>query len=76
MVEVQWVDSTGRSDWHEPDQAAALDKQLDCISVGYLTGESDQSVTISQGTGSLGNYLSSMAIPKVAVVKMTQLRKR
>ena len=76
IVEIQWVDSTGRSDWHDPQQAVDLDGLLECVSVGYLISETPRSVTISQGSGSMGNYLSSMAIPRVAIVKLTQVRKR
>jgi hypothetical protein len=74
LVEVEWVDSTGRSDWHEPDEAKRLLDMLICRSSGYLVADDERGIVITQGVGEMGNWLSSMAIPREAIRKITKLK--
>lgn len=74
LIEVEWIDSTGRSDWHDPADARLLLSKMHCRSVGYLVADEKDGIIISQGVGAYGGWLSSMAIPRAAVLKMVKLR--
>ena len=73
VVEVLWVDSTGRGEWHQPEEAAELLDKMDCRSVGYLVSEDERGVVIALGAGGLGQYLDSMAIPRQAILTLARL---
>jgi hypothetical protein len=73
VVEVEWVDSTGHSEWHEPDQARELLGKLECRAAGYLIADEPEGIIVTLGFGGLGQYLDSMAIPRAAIVSMTRL---
>jgi hypothetical protein len=70
-VEVEWVDSHGMEGWHPTDDAVALLDKLRCRSVGYLVADDERGVVIALGEGS-EQLLSSMAIPRQAIVKVTR----
>ena len=74
VIEVLWVDSTGRSEWHEPDEATELLGKMDCRSVGYLVSEDERGVVLALGAGGLGQYLDAMAIPRQAILSTSRLR--
>lgn len=74
LVEVAWVDSTGHSEWHEPDAAKELLGKMDCLVAGYLIQDEPEGIVVALGTGGLGQLLDSMAIPRAAIVKLTKLR--
>ena len=76
MVEVEWVDSAGRSDWHELDEASRLLERLACRSVGYMVIDNADGIVLTQGVGAMGLWLSSMAIPRSAIRNVTTLRRR
>jgi hypothetical protein len=73
LVEVEWLDSTGHGEWHDPEEAKELLTKLACLSVGYLVADEPTGIVISLGVGDVGQYLDSMAIPRVAIVSMTRL---
>lgn len=74
LVEVLWVDSTGHSEWHEPDEARDLLRKVECRAAGYLVCDEPEGIVIALGAGGLGQYLDSMAIPRAAIVEMTRLK--
>jgi hypothetical protein len=73
VVEVEWVDSTGHSEWHEPTEAKELLTKLECRSAGYLIADEPGGIIVALGVGGLGQYLDSMAIPRVAITSMRRL---
>jgi hypothetical protein len=72
IVEVLWVDSTGHSEWHEPDEAKELLTKLECRSAGYLVQDEPEGIVIALGAGGLGQYLDSMAIPRAAIISVVR----
>ena len=73
IVEVTWVDSTGRGEWHDPEEAAELLDKLACRSAGYLVHEDERGVVLALGAGGLGQYLDAMAIPRQAILSVARL---
>lgn len=74
LVEVRWVDSTGRSEWHDPEEASDLLMKMDCLVAGYLIEDKPEGIVVSLGAGTLGQFLDSMAIPRAAIVSVTHLK--
>lgn len=68
---VEWLDSGGRNGWHEPDEECAA---MECVSVGWVTDESDSAVTI---TGHMQKkprfHHSDITIPKCAITKRLRI---
>lgn len=68
---VAWLDSGGRDGWHEPDKECSA---MECVSVGWVTAESDSAVTI---TGHMQKeprfHHSDITIPKCAITKRLRL---
>jgi len=75
LVEVEWVDSTGHSEWHTPEAATELLTKMECLAAGYLLEDTPEGIVIALGAGALGQRLDSMAIPRAAIVSMTRLSK-
>jgi hypothetical protein len=73
IVEVEWVDSTGHSEWHQPEEAQELLTKLDCRSAGYLIADEPDGIIVALGIGAFGQYLDSMAIPRTAIRSLTRL---
>jgi hypothetical protein len=73
LVEVEWVDSMGHAEWHEPDEARELLDMMDSRLSGYLVVDDERGIIVTQGTGELGKWLNSMAIPRAAIVSLTRL---
>lgn len=73
-VLVDWVDSTGRGEWHEPDEASELLTKMGCQSAGFLIEDKPEGIVIALGHGGLGQVLDSMAIPRAAIVKISPLK--
>ena len=73
VVEVAWVDSTGRSDWHDPEEATELLDKLACRSAGYLVHEDELGIVLALGAGGMGQYLHAMAIPRQAILSVVRL---
>ncbi len=73
VVEVEWVDSTGRSGWHDPDEATELLTKMECLVAGYLIEDKPEGIVVALGAGGLGQRLDSMAIPRAAIVSVTRL---
>lgn len=75
VVEIQWVDSTGRGEWHQPEEARELLTKLDCRSAGYLVADEPGGIIVALGIGAFGQYLDSMAIPRASISSMRVLAK-
>ncbi len=73
LVEVEWLDSTGHSGWHDPDEATELLTKLECLVAGYLIEDKPEGIVVALGAGGLGQRLDSMAIPRGAIVSVTRL---
>ena len=73
LVEVQWVDSTGHDGWHAPEEALENLDKMECLAAGYLVAEDEKGIVIALGHGALGQHLSSMAIPRAAVLRVRRL---
>jgi len=67
LVEVEWNDSAGHSDWHDPDDARQSLDQMACISAGYMAEDDERGILLVMGAGAVGQWLSSMAIPRHAI---------
>lgn len=75
ITEVLWVDSTGHSEWHTPEESTGLLEQFECRSAGYLVHEDERGVVLALGAGSTGQFLHAMAIPRAAILSMSTKRK-
>ena len=62
LVEVEWMDSTGRSDWHHPDEATELLTKMECLAAGYLLEDAPEGIVVALGAGGLGQRLSLIHI--------------
>lgn len=78
IVEVFWVDSYSRSGWEDADEMLKNldDKDIGCLTVGYLLRETDDRVTIIQSQAGVGNIGDAMTIPKRAILEMSTLKAR
>ena len=74
VVEVEWVDSAAHGEWATPDEVHALLDKLTCRSVGYLLHDDERGVLLALGAGAVGQYLSTMAIPRAAILDIRHLR--
>ena len=68
-VRVDWIDSMGSSGWHEHRKS-----DLRCTSVGMLYDETDESVVIALNRSAY-NHGDYIEIPKIAIKKITKLKK-
>lgn len=75
MVEVEWIDSTGRQGWHEPHEDDELLTVMDCLAVGYLVRDKPEGIVVALGIGTFGLHLDSMAIPREAIRAIHRLRR-
>ncbi len=67
---VEWVDSTGRDGWQEADQDTGIS---DCLSVGFLHRETENSITLVQSYADVGSWVGNITIPKVAIIRQHRL---
>ena len=66
IVIIEWVDSVRASDWTYVEDVD--EKPMDCISVGFLMKETDDSVTIAQNYGLKPEQVCNiMTIPKCSI---------
>lgn len=75
MVEVEWIDSLGQHGWHPHDADDDLLDELACRSVGYLVQDDTRGIVIIQSVQK-DSRDNSIAIPRVAIQKVTRLRAR
>ena len=78
IVEVEWIDSahhqgwTARSEWIE---SLKEKKYSVCRTAGYLLQKTRDSVVIVQSQSDVDHMDAAMVIPRVAVTKITVLKK-
>jgi hypothetical protein len=76
LIIVEWVDSNGDSRWHNKHDAACS-KISHCWSVGALLSQDEEQIVIApSGDPAIGNVLYELAIPRVAVKRIRELRVR
>lgn len=73
IVEVEWSDSTGRDGWHSPEEAVENLDKMQCLAAGYLVADDERGIVLALGHGALDQHLSSMAIPRHAIVSVRHL---
>jgi hypothetical protein len=70
---IEWVDSTGNGDWHEPEQAIDNLDRMRCHAVGQVIADDKRGIVMVLSVGDAGIVLSSMAIPRRAIVSLKRL---
>ena len=66
IVIVEWVDSVRASDWTYAEDVD--EKPMNCISIGFLMKETDDSITIAQNYGLKPEQVCNiMTIPKCSI---------
>lgn len=77
IVEVEWIDSSSRGRWHDPEDVDAWLDGLDlaCRSVGYLYRESEDRVVVVQSQAAVDSVAETLIIPRVVITGMTTLRR-
>lgn len=78
VVEVEWIDSMGHSGWGRREaRIEDLDRidEMDHVSVGYLLKRNKQYVAVALSVGRIGNVGDTIQIPRVAIRRVTVLRK-
>ena len=73
IVFIEWVDSVRASDWTYVEDVD--EKPMDCISVGFLIEETNDSVTIAQNYGLKPEQVCNlMTIPKRSSVGIKEMK--
>jgi hypothetical protein len=70
---VEWIDSVGSGDWHEPQQALEHLDAMGCHAVGQVIADDERGIVMVLSTGDAGIVLSSMAIPRQAIISLQRL---
>lgn len=73
VADVEWVDSTGQGDWHDPEDAIAQLDMVACHAVGQVLADDERGIVLVLSVGDAGIVLSSMAIPRAAIVEVKRL---
>ena len=73
VADVEWVDSTGNGDWQDPDHAIGMLDQVRCHAVGQVLADDERGIVLVLSVGDAGIVLSSMAIPRAAIVELKRL---
>lgn len=72
IVIIEWVDSVRASDWTYVEDVD--EKPMDCISVGFLVEETNDSVTIAQNYGIKPEQVcNTMTIPKCSIKSIRKI---
>lgn len=71
---VEWVDSTGRDGWHEPQEAIDMLDQVGCHAVGQVIADDERGIVLTLSVGDAGIVLDSMAIPRAAIRSIKRLK--
>ncbi len=81
IVEVEWVDSSGRDGWQTEEAAKIRPHKI--YSVGYVVEEAEEFITLVESRTSLNSdndkvqtHGCALSIPKVAIKKTRILRKK
>lgn len=73
IVIIEWVDSVRASDWAYVEDVD--EKPMDCISVGFLLKETEDSVTIAQNYGLKPEQVCNlMTIPKRSIRSIKEIK--
>jgi hypothetical protein len=75
-VRVTWLDSVGDSSWRSLDAALSeLDYRNECVSVGFLIGESELGIMLAQSFDDQDgdNVADTLFIPRPAVLEVKAL---
>lgn len=70
-VWVEWVDSKQAHGWWKPEETKP--DKLECITLGFLVGEDEETVQVADSISALGNFGCVMTIPKVAITKIQEV---
>lgn len=73
VADVEWIDSTGSGDWHDPEAAIANLDQMRCHAVGQVLHDDERGIVLVLSTGDAGIVLSSMAIPRQSILSVQRL---
>ena len=75
IVIIEWVDSVRASDWTYVEDVD--EKPMDCISVGFLLKETEDSVTIAQNYGLKPEQVCNiMTIPKCSIKNIRKIKEK
>lgn len=75
IVIIEWVDSVRASDWTYVEDVD--EKPMDCISVGFLLKETEDSVTIAQNYGLKPEQVCNlMTIPKRSIRSVKEINEK
>lgn len=73
IVIIDWVDSVRASDWTYIEDVD--EKIMNCVSVGFLLKETDDSVTIAQNYGLKPEQVCNlMTIPKCSIRSFKEIK--
>lgn len=74
-VRVEWIDSASQDAWENDPEKNTV---IHCETVGYFLRQDDEQIVVTQNIadrdGDSESYSMTMAIPIVAVKKVTKLR--
>ena len=70
-VWVEWVDSNQRHGWHSPEDVQP--DKMECITLGFLVGESEDAVQIADSVSALGSAGCIVTIPRCAITKLCEV---
>ena len=74
-VIIDWVDSVRASDWTYTEDIDG--KTMNCISIGFLLKETDDSVTIAQNYGLNPEQVCNlMTIPKCSIRNVREIKEK
>lgn len=79
-MKVSWVDSQCWHGWKDLNEFKIIgDKDVDCVSVGYLFKETDKIIILAPHLSSMLDDVPQgqgiMAIPRIAITKIEDLEK-
>ena len=73
LIEVEWHDSASLHRWRQPDAHQREAKTVNCVSVGWETKRTSDSITLTQTVSEDNELLDSISIPRGCIRRVKRV---
>ncbi len=70
-VWIEWVDSQTQCHWQQPSAKSVED--LECVTLGFVTWETDEAIVVTATAAATGSVLDSITIPKCCITRLHEV---